>query len=167
MSALHLTVTAILTVSGVALQIWSSAPRQIERQYALQLPVILLYSLAAALFLFSVFPDSLTEGRALGFGLGGAAGFAAFFMLASFAWLSRTRSRDEMAVMLQKASRENTALRRQLLRERPLGENPRPLAQSTRYELPLRGDRRHRIGMVTGNLVNILGTDVWVNPENT
>ncbi|MEV5756518.1 hypothetical protein AB0L61_07115 [Streptomyces tendae] len=167
MSPLYLTVTAILTASGVALQIWSSAPSQIGRQYALQLPVILLYSLAAALFLFSVFPDSLTEGRALGFGLGGAAGFAAFFMLASFTWLSRTRSRDELAAQLQQASRENVALHRKLLSERSLGDAPRPLAQCTRYELPLNGDRRHRVGMVTGNLANILGTDVWVNPENT
>ncbi|MFJ8888954.1 hypothetical protein ACIRJR_36985 [Streptomyces sp. NPDC102402] len=167
MSPLHLTVTAVLTISGVALQIWSSAPSQNERQYALQLPVILLYSLAAALFLFSAFPESLTEGRALGFGLGGAAGFAAFFMLASFAWLAKTRSRDELAARLLKVSRENAALRRQLLSERSLGEAPRPLAQCTRYELPLRGDRRHRIGMVTGNLANVLGTDVWINPENT
>jgi hypothetical protein len=167
MSPLHLAITAILTISGIALQIWSSAPSRTERQYALQLPVILLYSLAAALFLFSAFPDSLTEGRALGFGLGGAAGFAAFFMLASFAWLARTRQRDELTAQLKKASRENAALRRQLLSERPPGEAPRPLAQCTRYELPLRGNRRHRVGMITGNLANVLGTDVWVNPENT
>ncbi|MFE6932465.1 macro domain-containing protein [Streptomyces sp. NPDC057699] len=157
----------MLIIFGVALQIWSSAPSRIDRQYALQLPVILLYSLAAALFLFSAFPDSLTEGRALGFGLGGAAGFAAFFMLASFAWLARTRSRDELAAQLRKVARENAAMRRQLLSERPSPEGPQPIAQCTRYELPLRRDRRHRVGMITGNLANILGTDVWVNPENT
>ncbi len=167
LSPLHLAITAVLAVSGIALQIWSSAPSRAERQYALQLPVILLYSLAAALFLFSAFPDSLTEGRALGFGLGGAAGFAAFFMMASFAWLARTRRRDELAAELKKALRENVALRRKQLSERKPGDAPRPLAQCTRYELPLRGDRRHRVGMITGNLANVLGTDVWVNPENT
>ncbi|WP_046728982.1 macro domain-containing protein [Streptomyces humi] len=167
MRPLDLAVTAVLTVSGVALQIWASAPRRAARQYALQLPVILLYSLASALFLFSAFPDSLTEGRALGFGLGGAAGFAAFFMTASFAWLAKTRRRDEIAGRLKKAEQENAALRRQLLGERPAGDAPRPLSRSTRYELPLRGSRRHRVGMITGNLANVLGTDVWVNPENT
>ncbi|GLW10097.1 hypothetical protein Misp01_52260 [Microtetraspora sp. NBRC 13810] len=167
MSPLHLVITAALAVSGIALQIWSSAPGRAERLYALQLPVILLYSLAAALFLFSAFPDSLTEGRALGFGIGGAAGFAAFFMMASFAWLARTRQWDELAANLKKTTRENAALHRQLLSERPPVDGPSPLTQCTRYELPLRGDRRHRVGIITGNLANVLGTDVWVNPENT
>ncbi|MEV5850177.1 hypothetical protein AB0M32_50315 [Streptomyces sp. NPDC051985] len=167
MSPLNLVITAVLAVSGVTLQIWSSAPCRAERQYALQLPVILLYSLTSALFLFSAFPDSLAEGRALGFGLGGAAGFAAFFMTVSFTWLARTRQRDQLAGRLKKAEQENVVLRRQLLGERPAEGTPRPLTHSTRYELPLRGSRRHRIGMITGNLTNILGTDVWVNPENT
>ncbi|AEN11324.1 hypothetical protein GTW44_13255 [Streptomyces sp. SID8360] len=167
MGPLQLAITAILTVAGIALQIWSSAPSRAERQYALQLPSVLLYSLAAALFLFSIFPDSMTEGRTLGFGLSGAAGFAAFFMLISFTWLAKTRRRDELTAQLKKAQRENTSLRRQLLGERSTGEGPRPLAQSTRYDVPLRGSRRHRIGVVTGNLANVHGVDVWVNPENT
>ncbi|WP_329328062.1 macro domain-containing protein [Streptomyces luteogriseus] len=167
MSLLQLAVTAILTIAGIALQIWSSALGRAERQYALQLPSVLLYSLASALFLFTAFPDSLTEGKALGFGLSGAAGFAAFFMLISFTWLAKTRRRDELSAQLKRAQRENTSLRRQLVRERSSGEGPRPLAQSTRYDVPLRGNRRHRIGVVTGNLADVLGVDVWVNPENT
>lgn len=167
MSLLQLAITAILTAAGITLQIWSSAPKRAERQYALQLPSVLLYSLAAALFLFSVFPDSLTEGRALGFGLSGAAGFAAFFMLISFTWLAKTRRRDELNAQLKKAQRENTSLRRKLAAERPSGEGSHPLARSTRYDIPLRGSRRHRIGVVTGNLANVVGVDVWVNPENT
>ncbi|MEV4786592.1 macro domain-containing protein [Streptomyces tuirus] len=167
LSPFQLSTTAVLTAAGIALQIWSSAPSRAERQYALQLPSVLLYSLAAALFLFSVFPESLTEGRALGFGLSGAAGFAAFFMLISFTWLARTRGRDELTSQLKKAQRENAGLRRQLAGERSSGEGPRPLAQSTRYDVPLRGSRRHRIGVVTGNLANVIGVDVWVNSENT
>jgi hypothetical protein len=166
MSPLLLSVTVILVASGVALQIWSSGPARAGRQFALQLPVVLLYSLAGALFLFTAFPDSLSEGRALGFSLGGAAGFVAFFMLSSFAWLSRTRRRDELAADLKKAIRENARLRKQLLSERREVEAARPI-QNTRYEIPLRGDRRHRLGMITGNLANVLGTDVWVNTENT
>ncbi|MFG2479216.1 macro domain-containing protein [Streptomyces fagopyri] len=164
---MQLAITAILIVAGIALQIWASAPSRAERQHALQLPSVLLYSLAAALFLFSVFPDSLTKGRALGFGLSGAAGFAAFFMLISFTWLAKTRRRDELGGQLKKVQRENTALLRKLTGQRSSGEGPRPLAQSTRYDVPIRGSRRHRIGVVTGNLANVLGIDVWVNPENT
>lgn len=167
MAPLHLGVMAVFTVCGIALQIWSSQPQRAGRHYALQLPVVLFYSLAAALFLFSVFPDSMTEGRALGFGIGGAAGFAAFFMLASFTWLSRTRGRDELAGRVKKLTRENAALRRRVSAGRDSGGPPRVLSECTRYELPLRDSRRHRVGMVTGNLANVLGTDVWVNPENT
>ncbi|MFG3282969.1 macro domain-containing protein [Streptomyces sp. NPDC048111] len=167
MSPLQLSITAALCISGIALHIWSSAPDRAGRQHSLLLPVSLLYSLAAALFLFSAFPDSMTEGRALGFGIGGAAGFAAFFLLASFTWLSKTRRLDEVSAQLKKATRENTALRRQLSQQRPAENTPRPTLQCTRYELPLQGYRRHRIGMVTGNVANVLGTDVWVNSENT
>ncbi|MET8222245.1 hypothetical protein [Streptomyces sp. NPDC005301] len=167
MSPLQLSLTAVLCISGIALHIWSSAPDRAGRQYSLQLPVILLYSLASALFLFSGFPDSMTEGRALGFGIGGAAGFAAFFLLASFTWLSKTRRLDEISAQLLKATRENTTLRRQLSHQRPPEDAPQPVLQCTRYELPLQDDRRHRIGMITGNVANVLGTDVWVNSENT
>ncbi|MGV9455547.1 macro domain-containing protein [Streptomyces sp. NPDC003635] len=167
MTPLHLGVMMVFTVSGIVLQIWSSQPQRAAQQYALQLPVILLYSLAAAFFLFSVFPDSMAEGRALGFTIGGAAGFAAFFMLASFTWLSRTRRRDELAGQVKRLLRENTALRRRVSASQASGGQPRVLSECTRYELSLRDSRKHRVGMVTGNLANVLGTDVWVNPENT
>ncbi|MHA5053036.1 macro domain-containing protein [Streptomyces sp. SD15] len=161
--------TAVLITAGVALQIWASGPARADRQYALQLPSILMYSLASALFLFSTFPDSLSEGRALGFGLGGAAGFAAFFVLASFGWLSKTRPRDQLAAELKAALKENARLRKQLHAEATAGPAPVPvpLTRTSRYEFPLPGDRRHHLGMITGNLANVLGTDVWVNPENT
>lgn len=167
MSPLPLSVTAVLVVAGVALQIWSTGEDRAGRQYALQLPVVLLYSLAGALFLFTAFPDSLSEGSALGFSLGGAAGFTAFFLLASFAWLARTRSRDALAARLKKAERENTRLRRQVRIERPAEGVPRPPTRSARLEIPLRGERRHRLGVITGDLANVLGVDVWVNSENT
>ncbi|MFL9655148.1 macro domain-containing protein [Streptomyces sp. PB17] len=160
-------VTAALIGGGVVLQIWSSGSARGGRQHALQLPSVLLYSLAGALFLFSAFPDSFSEGRALGFGLGGAAGFAAFFMVASFAWLSRTQSRDRLAAELKAAVQENSRLRRQLTATATPTQAAVPLTRTTRYEFSLPGDRRHHLGMITGNLANVLGTDVWVNPENT
>lgn len=167
MSPMYLVVAAILVVSGVAIQIWSSGPARAGRQYSLQLPAVLLYSMTAALFLFSIFPDSMAEGRALGFGISGAAGFAAFFMLASFAWLKATRRRDELAAQVRKVERENASLRKQLEVKQTLEASPTPVARCLRYEFPLRGDRRRRIGVVTGNIANVLGVDVWVNPENT
>ncbi|MEV6317110.1 hypothetical protein [Streptomyces sp. NPDC051776] len=166
MSPLMLGVTAVLMVAGIGLQIWSSGPRRAGQQYVLQLPSIFLYSLAGSLFLFTVFPDSVSDGRALGFSLGGAAGFVAFFMLASFTWLSQTRPRDELAAELAQAREEAAKARSESAVEKALDQLPRPLQQCIRYEVPLRRDRKHRIGVVTGNLANITGIDVWVNTEN-
>ncbi|WP_329323183.1 MULTISPECIES: macro domain-containing protein [unclassified Streptomyces] len=157
----------MLIAAGVALQVWVSGSARADRRYALQLPAVLMYSLASALFLFSIFPDSLSEGRALGFGIGGAAGFSAFFMLASFSWLSQTRPRDQMAAELKATLKENARLRRQLNGRAVVAEAPVPLAGTSRYEVQLPSARRHHLGMITGNLANVLGVDVWVNPENT
>lgn len=167
MSWLVLAVTGGLIATGIGLQVWATGPKGQGRQYALQLPCVLLYSLASALFLYSIFPDSVSEGRAMGFGLGGAAGFAAFFMLASYTWLSKTRPHDETAAALKAAAKENARLRKSLKTALATHDTPVPPAQSNRYEAPIKGDRRHQLGMITGNLANVLGVDVWVNPENT
>jgi O-acetyl-ADP-ribose deacetylase (regulator of RNase III) len=167
MSLLLLGVTGTLIVLGIGLQIWSSAPRRAGRQYALQLPSIFLYSLAGALFLFSLFPDSITDGRALGFSLGGAAGFVAFFMLASFGWLSQTRKRDEITAELAGARAELDQMRKELALEKATDRLPKALQRFIRHDVPLHSDRRHRVGIATGNLANVTGIDVWVNTENT
>lgn len=167
MNLQQLSITVVMIAAGIGLQIWSSGPKRAGRQFALQLPSIFLYSLGGALFLFSVFPDSISEGRALGFTLGGSTGFVAFFMLASFGWLSRTNQRDEVLAALATAGEENAAVKRQLAVEQVIARPPRPLQQCARGLAPLRGDARHRVGFVTGNLANITDIDVWVNTENT
>ncbi|MFC8793023.1 macro domain-containing protein [Streptomyces cinereoruber] len=167
MSVLLLAVTSGLIAAGIGLQVWASGPRGQGRRYALQLPAVLLYSLASALFLYSIFPDSVSEGRAMGFGLGGAAGFAGFFMLASYAWLSRTRPHDETASALKAATKENARLRKRLDSALAAHDAQVTPARSSRCEIPIKGNRRHQLGMITGNLANVSGVDVWVNPENT
>ncbi|MFH8840121.1 hypothetical protein [Streptomyces sp. NPDC017868] len=167
MNTQQLSITFILMAAGIGLQIWSSSPDRAGRQYALQLPSIFLYSLGGALLLFSLFPDSISEGRALGFTLGGATGFVAFFMLASFGWLSRTNQRDEVLAALATAREETATAERQLEIEQVIVRPPRPLQQCARVLAPLRGDAKHRVGFVTGNLANVTDIDVWVNTENT
>lgn len=167
MSLLVLAMTGVLIATGIGLQAWASGPQGRGRQYALQLPSALLYSLAGALFLYSIFPDSVSEGRAMGFGLSGAAGFAGFFMVTSYTWLSKTRPHDETAGALKAAEKEIARLRKRLDSALTTHDAPVPPARSTRQEFQIDGDRRHRLGMITGNLANVLGVDVWVNPENT
>ncbi|QUX29674.1 MULTISPECIES: hypothetical protein [Nocardiopsis] len=167
MNTQQLIITIVLIGAGVLLQIWSSDPDRAGRQYALQLPSIFLYSLGGALLLFSLFPESLSEGRALGFTLGGATGFVAFFMMASFGWLSRTNQRDEILASLSTARKELAAAKRQLTAKQAMDRSPSPLQQCARFLAQIRGDTKHHIGFVTGNLANVKDIDVWVNTENT
>ncbi|MFD4751852.1 hypothetical protein [Streptomyces sp. NPDC058426] len=164
---LQLVATGTLIASGVALQLLAAAPQGQGMRHALQLPAVLLYSLASTLFLYSTFPDSVSEGRAMGFRLGGAAGVAAFVMVASYAWLAKTSPHDETARALKAAMKENGRLRKCLASGLSENGTASPPAQSARYEASLKGDRRHQIGLISGDLANVLGVDVWVNPENT
>lgn len=158
--------STLMLVSGLVLQIWSLQQPRVGSQYALQLPVVFLYALAGALLLFIAFPDSVSEGRALGFSLGGAAGFSAFFMICSFAWLSRTRTKDAMARQLADLRKENKALTRKLAAHASNTPSATPLRHEKK-EYELQKMRRVKIGLITGDLNNVIGIDVWTNSENT
>lgn len=156
----------LMLISGILLQIWSVRTARIGAQYALQLPVVLLYALGAAMLLFVSFPDSVSEGRAIGFTLGGAAGFAAFFMVSAFTWLSKTRRVDALTKRVSDLEEKNRSLSREVAAK----------SEAAAYEGPLRHERvvyqlkeakRHAIGFITGDLVGVTGVDVWVNSENT
>lgn len=155
-----------MLVAGVALQVWTLRPSQLGAQYALQLPVVFLYAMASALILFVSFPDSVTEGRALGFSLGGATGFFAFFMMCSFAWLSRTRKRDALGKEFAELRRENRSLVKKLAAKETIQHADIPLRHEEESH-PLRKARKFKIGIITGDLNNVTGVDVWVNSENT
>src|SRR5690349_20585665 len=121
----------LMLISGICLQIWSVRPARIGAQYALQLPVVLLYALGAAMLLFVSFPDSVSEGRAIGFTLGGAAGFAGFFMISAFAWLSRTRNPDMLAKKVVELETKNRSLSRKIATK----------SEAAAHEGPLRHER--------------------------
>ncbi|MFG2573255.1 macro domain-containing protein [Streptomyces sp. NPDC048481] len=156
----------LLLISGIFLQMWSVRPARIGAQYALQLPAVLLYALGAAMLLFVSFPDSVSEGRAVGFTLGGAAGFVGFFMICAFAWLSKTRNLDMLEKKMGELEKENRSLSRKVSTRN----------DQTTHETPLRHERvlyqlnemkRRGIGFITGDLISVTGVDVWVNSENT
>lgn len=154
-------------IGGVVLQVWTLRPARAGAQYALQLPVVLLYALSGSSLLFLLFPDSVSEGRAAGFALGGAAGFVGFFMISSFAWLSRTRKMDALLKRVAHLESENRAMSRRLAitpSEQPL-EAP-PVAHE-RVTCQLRESRKFQVGFITGSLSSVTGIDVWVNSENT
>ncbi|WP_157869346.1 macro domain-containing protein [Streptomyces hirsutus] len=156
----------LMLVSGILLQIWSLQPARIGAQYALQLPVVLLYALGGALLLFVSFPDSVSEGRAIGFSLGGAAGFAGFFLISAFAWLSKTRNLDALAKNVIELEKKNESLSRKVAAKNDGITREVPLRHE-RVLYQLHKARRHEIGFITGDLIGVTGVDVWVNSENT
>ncbi|MET7494121.1 macro domain-containing protein [Streptomyces sp900116325] len=158
---------ASLITAGIIIQVWSLRPGRAGARYALQLPAIFLYSLGGSLVLFTAFPESLSEGRALGFSLSGAAGFVAFFMLSSLGWLSRTFSRDKAEREVRRLQAENRKLAKRLTLAELLGDNVETVAKGEKRKLRVVGRRGRFVGMVSGNLVTVFGVDVWVNSENT
>lgn len=166
---MHLVLLAgavLMLVSGICLQIWSVRPARIGAQYALQLPVVLLYALGAAMLLFVSFPDSVSEGRAIGFTLGGAAGFAGFFMISAFTWLSKTRNIDTLAKKVVELEKINRSLSRKVATKSEATAHEGPLRHE-RVVYQLKEARRHAVGFITGDLIGVTGVDVWVNSENT
>lgn len=166
MTPLLLGVTGVLFLCGVGLQVWFSDPRQAGRQAAMQLPSVVLYSVTVALLMFSLFPDSYADGRALGFSVGGAAAFVLVFTTLSFQWLARARKRDELEAEARRAREEAEQLRLRLTVVET-AQQPQRLQRTERILAPIRQDRRHRLGIITGNIANVTGVDVWVNAENT
>ncbi|MDI5937897.1 MULTISPECIES: macro domain-containing protein [Micromonospora] len=166
MTPLLLGVTGVLVSIGILLQILFSDPRRAGRQAAMQLPSVLLYAVAVALLMFSIFPDSYADGRALGFSIGGAAAFVLAFITLSFQWLARAGIRDELEAEVRRAREEVEQLKLRLTIVET-AQKPQRLQRTTRTLAFVRQDRRHRLGIITGNIANVTGVDVWVNAENT
>jgi len=168
---LRLVVAGMLLGMGLAVQFWSSSPRRSGQQYALQLPSILMYALAGSVLLYSTFPDSLAEGKAFGFSLGGAAAMFGLIMVASLTWLTKARAPDkrisDLDVVNKQLKKELTKARAELAIERAVEQPPRQLLRTLYCAAAVRGAGKHQIGIVTGDIKNITGIDVWVNAENT
>lgn len=166
MTPLLLSVTGVLFLTGVGLQIWFSDPRRPGRQAAMQLPSVLLYAVGVSLLMFTLFPDSYADGRTLGFSIGGAAAFILVFSAIAFQWLARTGGRDELAAEVHQAKKQIEQLKLRLgIVE--TGRKPQRLQRTVKTLATIRHDRRHRLGFITGNIANVTGVDVWVNAGST
>jgi O-acetyl-ADP-ribose deacetylase (regulator of RNase III) len=152
-----LVITFLCLVLGVGLHVWSTMPARAGRQYSMQLPVVMCYALTAALVLFLFFPESSAQGSALGFSLSGATALFLLFVIFGLQFLTRVRRHDELAAQLAELERENKQLRQQ----------PKAIQQTKRHRYRLRADRRRTVGIIAGNIKDVIGIDVWVNSENT
>ncbi|HEX4818536.1 MAG TPA: hypothetical protein VFV66_37845 [Nonomuraea sp.] len=134
-----------------------------ERLHAISWMLVALFPV---LVIFSFFPQSQFSAEIKGATMTGAVGMFLFiwwFGLRS--WRSpsvvddlrrRLNEQDEQIEQLRKAADANAKMAR-----------PQPMEETRTYDYTLLDRPSRRITLVTGDLRNVKGVDVWVNSENT
>ena len=162
---LIVTVSFVCLGIGIALFLW--AVRKPRARYVNSMNVIawLLIGLFPTLLIFSFFPESSAEGRVVGIGLSGAiAGFAAIFLLGSRAGgaaIERDQNIDQLLGEIERLRAE--------VAQAPAGgrRQLRPIREQRDLRYRLAGKRRRELVILTGELADVRGVDVWVSSENT
>ena len=163
MSQMWALVAAVLSLTaGVGLYVWTvKRPSGISRQIGVI--AWLLIAMVPVLVLFTVFPESQISVRFKTISAGGA--------VALFVWLwwrgtqlaADAASKDKVEQELRKELKE---ARRQL--ETLQGQRKRQLIRTfDRYDYRIIGYPDRLIGIVTGDLGDVTGFDIWTNSENT
>lgn len=126
----------------------------------------MLLALFPVLLIFSFFPQSEISAGVKGATMTGA---AAMFV---FIWWYGTRSARDAATIdrlrrrLAERTREADKLRSRM-EARGAAGRPRPIEETRTYPYMLDGAPDRRIIVITGDLREVTGVDVWVNSENT
>ena len=163
MKWLILVVAFICLGSGIALFLWAVRRPRARYVNSMNLIAWLLIGLFPTLILFSFFPDNNSaSGKFVGISLSGAiAAFCAIFLFGSRAGtaaIGRDQRYDELEA-------ENERLRAQSAagssdRRHPIGEQ-----LELRYRMTRKPVRE--LVILTGELIDVRGIDVWVSSENT
>lgn len=115
---------------------------------------------AGASFLtFALFPGSTADGKVLGFRLGGA--IAALFVV----WMFGIKRADKLApkeLLVQTIRERDIEIER--LKKEARKAKPIPNCQKHAYTVTKGGKK---LVLITGDIKDIKGIDVWVNSENT
>ncbi|WP_406104749.1 hypothetical protein [Micromonospora globbae] len=158
-------IAGLLLVLGLGVHIWSTGHGGVGRRRSLLVPVLLCYTSAATILLFSLFPDSFVEGRMLGFTVGGGVAYLLVLWIAAARLLKAGEPYDERDRTVAEQAMLIAGLRAELDRARTRAR-PTVLAGLVRDEYRLRRGRR-RITLASGDLSNVRSVDVWCNSENT
>jgi hypothetical protein len=151
--------------SGIGLYLW--AVRKPRARYVNSTNVIawLLIGLFPTLIIFSFFPDSSAEGKLVGIGLSGAlAGFVAIFVFGSRAG-AHAIARDQGFAELRAENERLKAERREPVQ--PGDARKRLVGEQRELRYRAQGKRGAELTIVTGELIDVKGVDVWVSSENT
>jgi O-acetyl-ADP-ribose deacetylase (regulator of RNase III) len=170
----YVLIMAVLSLAtGLILYIWLVRS---NASYFFATNVIswLLVALFPVLLIFSFFPDSSFAGTIKGVSMGGAIG--AFI----FIWWYGTKIanqvsqvdkhiedvRNDLSAKLE-AREEKLAQLEELLEEDQKQQAPTVLQETKIYPYRLKGERRKRIALITGDIRKVKVADIWVNSENT
>ena len=116
-------------------------------------------------FILASFPDSTTSGELLSFTVTGA--FASYVLL-WFAGIKLTmhgNSIDKLKTQIKKLEKKCTYV--DTVNQINKGKEPKHLQEIEVHEYRLVKAPKKSIYLITGDLANIKGIDVWVNSENT
>ncbi len=131
----------------------------------------LLIALFPVFLLFSFSSDNLVEGEILNFKFGGAAAAFAFIWYMGTSWAMKgantdkleennTQLKGELAEAKEKLasaqSSDGTAVKR-----------AKPILTTDKHEYSLKSQKNIEVGLITGDIRNVKGIDIWVNSENT
>ncbi|MFF4893423.1 macro domain-containing protein [Micromonospora chersina] len=158
-------IAGLLLVLGLAVHIWSTGSGGVGRRRSLLVPVLLCYTSAATILLFSLFPDSFVEGGMLGFTVGGGVAYVLVLWVAAARLLRAAEPYDERDRTIAEQAAVIANLRSDLDHAR-LRSRPTALTGLVRDEYRLQRSRR-KITLASGDLSNLRNIDVWVNSENT
>jgi O-acetyl-ADP-ribose deacetylase (regulator of RNase III) len=160
-----LVVAFVCLLGGIGLYLW--AVRRPRARYVNSTNVIawLLIGLFPTLIIFSFFPDSNAEGELVGIGLSGAiAAFAAIFVVGHRAG-GAAIARDQDFEALRA---ENDLLRSQSAESAQRdGDRKRLIGEQRELRFRVAGRRGAELEILTGELTDVKGFDVWVSSENT
>jgi len=155
---------AILFI-GLCVFYW--AKRSPDRFNVTNLIAWLLMALFPVLLLFSIFPNPGSADIKI-FGTS-ATGAVALFI---FIWVYGNRSATQ-AVKIDDLVVKNKQLEEQIkeLKARPGADGDSSkaavLRQTEKHAYQLKAIRTKKVGVITGNIENVQGIDVWVSSENT
>jgi O-acetyl-ADP-ribose deacetylase (regulator of RNase III) len=163
--------TLVLGSAGVFLMLcltmfwWGTRESSTGHRHAVLVFAWLCAALAATLVVFWLFPESRADGSLLGITLGGAGAFVILVWTAALRATERAGRRDALERQLRDRNREIAGLRKDLVASRT-ANRPSVLAGTATYRFTAARTDRELI-LVTGDIRNVRGVHVWVNPENT
>jgi len=154
-----------LTV-GLLLYVWMMCAAPDSRSERIHLVCWLLVALFPVLLISSFFPGSEFSAEFKGATMTGAMGaFIFIWWFGSWSGL-RAAKLDDLRRQLADRTRDLATLREEAGTERAL-LRPVPIAVSQEFRYVVNGHPKRRFVLVTGDLRNVKGVDIWVNSENT